>query len=73
MFDIQQAGDKAIWSVFRLIGRIPRKTAIQLGNRFGHLLFLVDKRHRKIAIENLTHVFGDQKAPLEIRRLAKPG
>ncbi|MFC1829680.1 lysophospholipid acyltransferase family protein, partial [Thermodesulfobacteriota bacterium] len=71
MFDIQQIGDKAILSVFRLIGRIPRKTAIQLGNRLGHLLFLVDKRHRNIAIENLTHAFGDEKGPIEIRRLAK--
>ena len=31
----------------------------------------MDRRHRKIAIENITHAFGDQMTPGEIRRIAR--
>jgi KDO2-lipid IV(A) lauroyltransferase len=71
MLNIQYIGDKAIFSAFKILGVIPRDLAIQLGNRIGHMLFLIDSKHRKIAIDNLAHAFGDAKDPLEIRRLAR--
>ncbi len=56
---------------FRLLGLIPRKWAAMLGNLVGQSVFLVDKKHREIALNNLAHAFGQSKKPHEIRLLAK--
>ena len=62
---------KIIVALFKVLGLIPRKMAFKLGNLIGQILFLADKKHRKIAIENLTRAFGHEKNPYEIRMLAR--
>jgi KDO2-lipid IV(A) lauroyltransferase len=71
MVNIQEIGCRAILTAFEIIGLIPRKYSIRLADRMGHFFFLVDKKHRKIAIENLTNAFGHEKSQSEIRSLAK--
>ncbi len=56
---------------FFLLGRIPRKTAFRLTDCIGRLWFAFDWRHRAVAIENLSMVYGDRMPPAEIRRLAR--
>ncbi len=55
---------------FNLLGLIPLTWLRKLGRLIGRLFFLIDKRHRNITIENLTHAFGREKNPGEIRNIA---
>jgi KDO2-lipid IV(A) lauroyltransferase len=53
-----------------LLGLIPLTWLRKLGRLIGRLFFLIDKRHRNLTIENLTHAFGREKNPGEIRNIA---
>jgi len=53
------------------LGLIPRQCAVKLGNFIGEVLFLVARKHREIALNNLTQAFGHEKNPHEIRMLGK--
>jgi len=57
--------------LFRLIGLIPQKSAAQVAGLLGKVLFLVDRKHRKIVLDNLIYAFGHQKSTHEIQSLAK--
>jgi len=69
--DWEKTSYKIISGFFGLVGRVSRKTAIRISTGIGHLWFAVDKRHRDVAIGNLTDVFGQKKSATEIRRLAR--
>ena len=58
------------WLYFS-IPLLPRRMAHGLSRGLGTLGFLVDKRGRTTAIENLTLIFGKEKSAEEIRKLAK--
>jgi len=60
-----------ISGAFRIIGLIPRHTAEKLSRHLGRLWFWLDRRHRQVAINNLTYVFGYEKSPSEIRQMAR--
>jgi len=57
--------------VFRLLGLIPLKWISTVAGPIGRLMFLVDRKHRRIALDNLTSAFGCEKKPHEIEVLAK--
>ena len=71
MFDSVDFVDKLIEKLFRLLGLIPRKWAFRLSNCLGHFLYLVDKKHREIVLNNLTRAFAREKNRYEIKMLAK--
>jgi KDO2-lipid IV(A) lauroyltransferase len=56
---------------FYLVGCLPRHRARQLSHRLGRLWFLADKRHRRVALANLTRAFGREKSNRDIRLIAK--
>jgi len=60
-----------ISAVFRVIGLVPLHTAEKLSGWLGRLWFLLDRRHRQVAINNLTYVFGYEKSPGQIRQMAR--
>lgn len=60
-----------ISAVFRVIGLVPLHTAEKLSWHLGGLWFRLDRRHRQVAINNLTYVFGYEKSPSQIRRMAR--
>lgn len=60
-----------IYQCFYLLGLLSRKAAIRMAWVLGCVWFVVDKRHRDVALANLTHVFGRKKNPAEIRELAR--
>ena len=71
MSKLEAISYKAIERLFRLIGLVPKKAAIKIAGVLGRVLFLVDKKHRRIALDNLRCAFGRQKSPSEIRSIAK--
>jgi len=54
-----------------MLGRLPRDTARQISAVIGRVWFVADRRHRKVALQNLVLAFGDTKSPADIRRLAR--
>jgi Kdo2-lipid IVA lauroyltransferase/acyltransferase len=61
---------KIISAAFSALGMIPRHMAVRIAGVIGHIWLVVDSRHRNVAIENLTHVYGHEKSSREIRLLA---
>ena len=56
---------------FATIGLIPRGAAIRFAGFLGRVWFVVDTRHRDVALQNLTHVFGAEKNTAKIRKMAR--
>jgi KDO2-lipid IV(A) lauroyltransferase len=61
----------AFGHLLKLIGLIPRKLAQRIADLLGRILFSVVKKHRRIAIDNLTYAFGHEKQPKEIEKIAR--
>ena len=57
--------------IFKTIGKLPQATGEQISKIIGHLCYLLDKRHRKITITNLSYAYADTMNKKEIRLLAK--
>lgn len=71
MHNLERISYRAIEMLFNCLGRIPRKSAGRIADFVGRLIFLVDKKHRRIAIDNLRYAWGHQKSSYEIRTLAR--
>lgn len=54
-----------------ILGHIPYSLAVLSGRMLGALAFSLDKKRRKITIENLQLAFGRQKPPDEIEAIAR--
>lgn len=54
-----------------LIGHLPLSLTIAIGKGIGRLAFYVDRRHRRIAIGNITTAFGKEKTYQEIVKMAR--
>ena len=69
MIDFERFAGHALLAAIRVIGCVPRKTGIRIGNVIGRLLFTFDKKHRKIAINNVSRAFGWQPQSDEVLRI----
>jgi Kdo2-lipid IVA lauroyltransferase/acyltransferase len=58
-------------AVVGFVGLLPLKLVAWLGRRTGGLVYFVDKRHRRVALNNLTMCFGREKSPAEITAIAR--
>lgn len=54
-----------------LIGHIPYGVAVFIGRAIGALFFSIDKKRKRITIENLTKAFGNRYPDEEIEAIAK--
>jgi KDO2-lipid IV(A) lauroyltransferase len=54
-----------------LVQALPLTWVARLGRASGALVYRLDKRHRRVALANLTLCFGNEKSSAEIRELAK--
>jgi KDO2-lipid IV(A) lauroyltransferase len=54
-----------------LLQALPLRMVARLGRGAGILAYILDARHRRVAIKNLTNCFGEEKSPAEIRALAR--
>lgn len=59
------------WSVVKFLQLLPLGWVARLGRAGGAVAYLLDGRHRRVAIRNLTQCFGAEKSPGEIRALAR--
>ncbi len=53
------------------ISLLPLKFVAWVGRRVGGVFYFVDKRHRQVALNNLTMCFGHEKSPAEITAIAR--
>ena len=67
----QQAPYRLIRCLMRLLSHVPRKALCAAAFPIGRLWYAVDRRHRRISLENLTLAMGSQMSPKEIRHTAK--
>lgn len=51
--------------------KLPLRWVARLGRALGGLVFWLDRRHRRVALANLTLCLGREKSPAEIRALAR--
>ena len=71
MLKSEKIAYKLIEILFKVIGFIPRKLSFKFGNFAGRFLFLIDKKHQGIVLDNLNRAFGHEKNQYEIRKLGK--
>lgn len=71
MIDTNDIAYKIVVVFFKLLGRIPRRLARRGSGFLGELWFAVDKRHRRMALDNLSRAFGVEKSGRENRQIAK--
>lgn len=71
MFNLERISYNGIEILFKCLGLIPRKWAAKIAAFMGKILFLIDGKHRRIAIDNLTYAFGHQQSPYETRIVAR--
>ena len=58
-------------ALLAVIQALPLTLVARLGRLGGAVAYLVDARHRRVALENLRRVFGDTLDPAARRRLAR--
>ncbi len=58
-------------SLFKLLGHLPRAWTAKMADISGRILFCIDKKHRDIAMGNLSYAFGYQRSPQEIKKIAR--
>jgi KDO2-lipid IV(A) lauroyltransferase len=57
--------------LFAILTAIPTRLFTKLALPLGRLWYIVDRRHRNIAFNNMRMAFGGEKTPAEIRNLIK--
>lgn len=58
-------------ALLAILQRLPIRVVVRLGRAGGALAWWILGRHRRVALENLTAVFGAEMSPLAIRELAR--
>ncbi len=58
-------------TVIAILQALPLLWVARIGRAGGAMFYLLDARHRKVVLKNLTNCFGHEKSPAEIRAIAK--
>jgi len=61
----------AALALLRVLHALPLRAVARLGRAAGLAAYLLDFRHRRVAVRNLTRCFSAEKSPAEIRALAR--
>jgi KDO2-lipid IV(A) lauroyltransferase len=69
LYDVLQYG--AIRTITAVAQALPYGVAVGFARRLADLAYLLDGRHRKVAMSNLTMAFGTEKDEREIRRITR--
>lgn len=57
-------------AIIGLLQALPLRVVARIGRAGGALAYWLDRRHRRVALENLTMCFGAEKSASEIRAIA---
>jgi KDO2-lipid IV(A) lauroyltransferase len=68
---IQNILCELLFIFFSALGLIPRRWSVSLAYALGDIWYLIDKRHRVIALENLRHAFSHEKSREEMKRITR--
>jgi Kdo2-lipid IVA lauroyltransferase/acyltransferase len=68
---IETIAYRAIKAIFDTFAVIPPTVGEKIALFISKIWFAFDKQHRKVAVENITHAFGDQMTRHEINRMAR--
>jgi len=60
-----------ILTIFTVMGLVSRRTSVKISVLLGKVWFVIDKRHRNVAISNLTLAFGSEMNQAKIKQLAR--
>ncbi|HSQ84942.1 MAG TPA: lauroyl acyltransferase, partial [Desulfobacterales bacterium] len=66
-----QYTERILNALLKFLGVFSRRKAERIAHFFGKILFNIDKKHRKIALDNLTYAFGQEKQLEETERIAQ--
>ena len=66
-----QYTERILNALLKFLGVFSKRRAERIAHFFGKILFNVDKKHRKIALDNLTYAFGHEKQFQEIEEIAR--
>lgn len=73
--EFHPAIDNLIYTLIKILVRflalMPRPWIKPVSRALGRLWFKLDKRHRDIALDNLSHAYGKEKSPDEIRQIGQ--
>jgi len=58
-------------TLVRLARLMPRRVLLGLGSLGGLAGYLIDRRHRRITLDNLEQALGDEYDPAQLRRIAR--
>ncbi|MFC2164243.1 lysophospholipid acyltransferase family protein [Acidobacteriota bacterium] len=72
---MNRPAQKAIYLIFQIIkfkvSIFPRRMSLFFGRVLGLVFYHLDKRHRRVALKNLTIAFGHSSSPRERRKIAR--
>lgn len=72
---MNRPAQKAIHLIFQIfkikVAVFPRRMSLFCGRVLGMVFYLLDKRHRKVALKNLKVAFGHMSSPMERKRVAR--
>ncbi len=60
-----------IYGFAYFLGLIPWRHSIRFSDMLGDLWYLLDRRHRNVALDNLARAYADEKSEAEIRKIAQ--
>jgi KDO2-lipid IV(A) lauroyltransferase len=61
-----------IYRIFKFkVGLFPRRLSLFFGRLLGTLFYLLDKKHRKVALKNLAVAFGESHSLRERKKIAR--
>jgi Kdo2-lipid IVA lauroyltransferase/acyltransferase len=66
----KKAASQLIYGFASLIGIFPQEWAKSMAMALGRAWYLLDQRHRKVALDNLTRAYVQEKNPFEIKAMA---
>jgi Kdo2-lipid IVA lauroyltransferase/acyltransferase len=66
-----QYTERILNALLKFLGLFSKKQAERIAEFLGKILFNVAKKHREIALDNLTYAFGNEKQPDEIEKIAR--
>ena len=58
-------------ALLAILRALPLSLVARMGRSLGYLVYLVDRRHRRVAIDNLRQAFSGEKTEKEIQALAR--
>lgn len=59
------------WLLVKGLQALPLELVAQIGRAGGAIAYVIDARHRRVALRNLTMCFSSEKTPAEIKAMAR--